>query len=76
MKLVEVLSGKSNDERREIISQALMAAGISHTRQSFLRNNLRGENIVVEIGSGSKAMVIATHFDRVIDTPGSNDNAS
>ena len=76
LKLVEVLSGKSNDERREIVSQALSAAGISHTRQSFRHDNLSGENIVVEVGSGSKAVVIATHFDRVADSPGSNDNAS
>jgi len=76
MKLVEVLSGKRNDERREIVSQALLATGVSHTRQPFWHDNIRGENIVVEIGSGSKAVVIATHFDRAVDSPGSNDNAS
>lgn len=76
LKLVEVLSGKSNDERREIVSQALLAAGISHTRQPFQNTDLSGENLIVEIGSGSKAIVIATHFDRVTDSPGANDNAS
>ena len=55
LKLVEVLSGRSNDQRREIVSQALSAAGISHTRQSFRYDNLSGENIVAEIGFGSKA---------------------
>jgi hypothetical protein len=76
LKLVEVLSGKSNDERREIVSRALSVAGIPYVRQPFRDGGLSGENLVVEVGSGPKALVIATHFDRVLDSPGANDNAS
>ncbi len=74
--LVDVLSGKDNAERREIVSQALAAFGIPHLRQPFQSAGLSGENLLVEIGSGPQAVVIATHFDRISDSPGANDNAS
>ena len=75
-RLVVVLSGKNNVERREIVSQALAAFGIAHMRQPFQSAGLSGENLLVEIGRGPQAVVIATHFDRIGDSPGANDNAS
>lgn len=76
IRLVEVLSGKNNDERREILSQALAALGITHAGQRFQADDLSGENLLVEIGPGPKAIVIAAHFDRIDGSPGANDNAS
>ena len=76
LRLVQVLSGKNNDERREIVSQALAAFGIAHARQPFQSADLGGENLLVEFGPGPQAVVIVTHFDRVADSPGANDNAS
>ncbi len=76
MRLVEVMSGRPNSERREVVKQALEAADIAVTQEEVTNQIFRGSILVVEIGHGSTILLFSVHFDRVVETPGANDNAS
>ena len=75
-RLLEVLSGKSNPERRAILVQALEAAGLPYRIESFSNGGYLGDNVVAELGVGGPTLVLAAHYDRVPQAPGANDNAS
>jgi hypothetical protein len=75
-RLVAVLSGKANNERREILKRALAARAIAYTAEPYQAAGRAGENVIVEIGDGTHVLGIAAHFDRVPNSPGANDNAS
>ena len=75
-RLMEVLSGKANDERREILKRALAARAIAFTAEPYQAAGRAGENVIVEIGAGTHVLAFAAHFDRAPNSPGANDNAS
>ena len=75
-RLVEVLSGKSNAERQEIVAEALRLRAIPFRTEPFQDAGGSSHNIIVESGIGSAILVIAAHTDRVPESPGANDNAS
>ncbi len=74
--LVEVMSGKENRERRDILEQALTASGISYRSDPFVHEGREGTNIFADLGTKSPTLIIAAHFDRTMGSPGANDNAS
>ncbi|MBT4934164.1 MAG: M28 family peptidase [Rhodospirillaceae bacterium] len=76
MRLVEVMSGRPDVERRDVVKEALNAAGISYLEEQVSNRIFNGANIVVELGEGSDMLVFLAHMDRVAEAPGANDNAS
>jgi len=75
-RLVEVLSGKTNEERREILKRALADRAIGYVAEPYQAAGRAGENVIIEIGVGAHVLGIAAHYDRVPNSPGANDNAS
>jgi len=75
-RLVEVLSGKSNEERMAILASALSKAKIAHKLDPFVVDGKAGTNVIADLGSNVPTLLIATHYDRTIGSPGANDNAS
>ncbi|MBL6931772.1 MAG: M28 family peptidase [Rhodospirillales bacterium] len=76
MRLVEIMSGRSNPERRELVKKALEAGGVSYREEAVLNPVFSGSNVVVELGQGRDVLVFSAHMDRVEEAPGANDNAS
>lgn len=76
LRLVEVLSGKADRDRRDIVARALEANEIAYTAEPYGEGTGRGTNLVAEIGRGGGLVIIATHYDRMAQSPGANDNAS
>ena len=75
-RLVEVMSGKSNIQRRAIVKQALQESDIAFREEPFSTRLYQGVNLVADLGSGRDILLFATHIDRVPKAPGANDNAS
>lgn len=76
MRLVEVMSGRLDLERRDVVKKALDAAGISYREEHVSNRIFNGVNVIVELGEGSETLVFLAHTDRVAEAPGANDNAS
>jgi hypothetical protein len=76
MRLVEVMNGRPNHERRQIVKQALDAAAITYSEESVSNPFFNGTNIVVDLGEGRDSLIFIAHTDRVAEAPGANDNAS
>lgn len=76
LRLVQVMSGRSNHERREVVKQALDAAAISYREEVVSNRVFHGANLVVEMGEGRDILLFSAHMDRVEPSPGANDNAS
>jgi Zn-dependent M28 family amino/carboxypeptidase len=59
------------------IDEALRAAGLKTSRQTFMVDGVSCDNVEAEItGSGSEVVVVGAHYDSVPFTSGANDNAS
>jgi len=76
--LVNVLAGKSDEGRRETLERILRAKGIDYRVQRYLNPSgiENGANLLFELGSGRKELVLSAHFDAVPGSPGANDDAS
>jgi acetylornithine deacetylase/succinyl-diaminopimelate desuccinylase-like protein len=70
--LIKHLDYKSNDKRREIIIGRLKELGVEYRMQEYAT----GINLIVDLGTGNKRIGISSHFDRVPDAAGANDNGS
>jgi len=70
--LIKQLDGQSNINRREIITAWLEEHNVTYWKQEYLS----GVNLVVDLGAGDKRVGVSSHFDRVPEAPGANDNAS
>jgi Zn-dependent M28 family amino/carboxypeptidase len=70
--LIKQLDYKSNNQRREIIVGWLNELGVDYRTQEYAT----GINLIVDLGSGDKRIGISSHFDRVPEAPGANDNGS
>lgn len=70
--LIKQLDYKSNSERRGIIIGRLNELGVEYRKHEYAS----GTNLIVDLGSGDKRIGISSHFDRVPEAPGANDNGS
>lgn len=70
--LIKQLDNKSNEERRQIIVDCLNKYRVEYRTLKYAT----GTNLVVDLGCGEKRIGVSSHFDRVPDAPGANDNGS
>ena len=70
--LIKELDYKSNSKRREIIIGRLKELGVQYRTQEYAT----GTNLIVDLGTGNKRIGLSSHFDRVPEAPGANDNGS
>ena len=70
--LIKHLDYKPNSERRKIIIEKLKELQVGYWMQEYGT----GINLIVDLGTDSKKIGISSHFDRVIESPGANDNGS
>jgi Peptidase family M28 len=75
-RLVEVMSGKDNKERRQILENALRLSNIPYELDPFDMDGKAGTNVIADLGSKPAVLIIAAHYDRQWQSPGANDNAS
>ncbi len=73
---VRLLEGRSNRARQEILGRLLAARGIPFLRLPFATFEGSGENFVVEMGRGSRTLILVGHHDAVPGSPGANDDGS
>ena len=70
--LIRQLDHQSNRKRREIIIDLLQKWGVDYRLQPYST----GVNLYVDLGDTKKRIGVSSHFDRVEESPGANDNAS
>ncbi len=70
--LIQLLDQKSNYERLEIIIQQLDKLGVAYSKQKYSS----GTNLIVDLGNSKKRIGVSSHFDRVPNSAGANDNGS
>ncbi|MBL0741431.1 M28 family metallopeptidase [Chryseolinea lacunae] len=70
--LIKSLDNKMNYERLDIIIDRLESLDVPYRKETYAT----GTNLIVDLGKGTKRLAIASHFDRVVDTAGANDNGS
>jgi Zn-dependent M28 family amino/carboxypeptidase len=73
--LTRLLEGRSNQARHAALVRWLEARGVPFRRHGFATFEGAGENLVVELGRGDRALVLVAHHDAVPKSPGANDNA-
>ncbi|MGH7335202.1 MAG: hypothetical protein ACREKS_21150, partial [Candidatus Rokuibacteriota bacterium] len=71
--LLALLEGRSNDEREAAVARWLEARGVETSRHRFATFEGRGENFVVDVGTGPRTLVLIAHHDAVPGSPGAND---
>lgn len=74
--LSHLLEGRDNAAREAAVARFHTARGIPFATHRFDTFEGRGENFAVEIGSGSRTLVLIAHHDAVPGSPGANDNAA
>jgi aminopeptidase S len=76
-RLVEVMSGKSNEERLHMLTEALTASEIPYELDPFTIDGKNGTNVYADLGAAeAPILIIVAHYDRVMGSAGANDNAS
>lgn len=75
-RLVEVLDGKPDAERRHLLVRALELHGIPYRKLAYTAATGPGVNIEITLGGVAPALIVAAHYDRVAVSGGANDNAS
>jgi len=71
-----LLAGRSNRERGWLTEEVLRAASLPVDRQPYRTVEGVGVNLFVDLGSGPRTLVLASHHDAVPGSPGANDNAA
>jgi len=74
--LTRLLEGRSNEARQAALARWLQTRGVPFQRHAFRTFEGAGENLVVEVGRGARALVLIAHHDAVPKSPGANDNAA
>lgn len=69
---IQQLDNKSNLERLDIIIRQLHNLEVSYQKQEYST----GTNLIVDLGQAEKRIGVSSHFDRVQNSAGANDNAS
>jgi Zn-dependent M28 family amino/carboxypeptidase len=70
--LIQQLDNKSNYERLDIIINQLDNLEVDHRKQEYST----GTNLIVDLGKAKKRIGVGSHFDRVQNSAGANDNGS
>jgi len=70
--LIKQLDFKPDHERMEIIAGWLTQYGVPYRVQKYPT----GTNLVADLGITEKRIGISSHFDRIPESPGANDNGS
>jgi Zn-dependent M28 family amino/carboxypeptidase len=70
--LIQQLDGRTNRERLNIIIEKLRDLNVAFRLESYET----GTNLIVDLGAGRRRIGIGSHFDRVQDSSGANDNGS
>jgi Zn-dependent M28 family amino/carboxypeptidase len=70
--LIKQLDNKSNYERLDIIIDQLDKLEVDYQRQEYST----GTNLIVDLGQAKKRIGVSSHFDRVQNSAGANDNGS
>lgn len=73
---VRLLEGRSNADRQEILGRLLAARGVAFSRFPFATFEGSGENFVVDVGGGTRTLILVGHHDAVPGSPGANDDGS
>jgi Zn-dependent M28 family amino/carboxypeptidase len=74
--VAHLLAWRSNRERAQLTEALLHAAGLPVSRQPYRTVEGAGVNLFVDLGSGPRTLVLASHHDAVPGSPGANDNAA
>lgn len=72
LELIKQLDNKSNHERLDIIIATLNHLNVKYVTQEYST----GKNLIVDLGDRSHRVGISSHFDRVKNSAGANDNGS
>lgn len=72
IELIEQLDNKSNYERLAIIVKELDNLEVDYQKHEYST----GTNLIVDLGPAKKRIGVSSHFDRVQDSAGANDNGS
>lgn len=70
------LEGKSDEERKETILKILEEKRYEYELEKFNFKGEEGSNILLEVGSGDKEILLISHYDSFEGSPGANDDAS
>src|SRR5439155_1143258 len=62
--------------RQAAVARWLEARGVPFQRHGFRTFEGAGDNFVVDVGRGARALVLIAHHDAVPGSPGANDNAA
>src|SRR6185295_4833510 len=76
MALTRLLEGRTNAAREAAVARWLETRGVPFRRHRFATFEGAGENFVVDVGRGERALVLIAHHDAVPKSPGANDNAA
>jgi len=74
--LSRLLEGRSNPDREAAVASYLDARGIPFALHPFASSEGAGRNFSVDLGSGSRVLLLVAHHDAVPGSPGANDNAA
>ncbi len=72
IELIQQLDNKSNYERLDIIIKQLDDLEVDYQKHEYST----GTNLIVDLGQAKKRVGVSSHFDRVPNTAGANDNGS
>lgn len=70
--LIQQLDNKSNYERLDIIVKQIDDLEVDYQKHEYST----GTNLIVDLGPTKKRIGVSSHFDRVQDSAGANDNGS
>jgi hypothetical protein len=81
---VRGIEGRSPEGRRAYVREQLERLGVRYETMAFdtvrvrgaRADTIRGENLVVRLGSGPRRVVVGAHLDAVPGSPGANDNGA
>jgi Zn-dependent M28 family amino/carboxypeptidase len=72
IELIQQLDNKSNYERLAIIVKELDNLEVDYQKHEYST----GTNLIVDLGQAEKRVGVSSHFDRVQNSAGANDNGS
>ncbi len=76
LEYVRLLEGRPNEERQALVARYLAARGLPFRRHPYRTFEGHGENFALDVGQGSKILVLIGHHDAVPGSPGANDDGS
>ncbi len=71
---VKALESRNNLERREVLKAMLEKDGIKYQLHQYKKG--KHENIIFDVGQGTKMLIYTSHYDTYSGSPGANDAAS